>query len=142
MWRLSPACILLLYPLFTFLLPLHHCEKMSACLCEHVPIEDVIVDPGTVTMAASISKAALTSLAFCIASICMKTGTQARLGQSTCVTSSFPIAVLSGPSSHLLQKPRLRPTCLTPRVISTSLWALWLQLVYCSFMPGEIFMLA
>lgn len=113
-------CSIAKQPLFTFLLPLHHCEKMSTYLCEHVPIEGVIRDPGTVTMAASISKPALTSLAFCIASICMKTGTQAHLGQSTRVTSSFPIAVLSSPSSHLLQKPRLWPTCLTPRVISTS----------------------
>ncbi len=38
-WKTSSACFLLLCCLlFTFLLPLHHCEKMSACPCEHVPL--------------------------------------------------------------------------------------------------------
>lgn len=43
----------------------------------------------------------------------------------------FSLHYLLQPPSHLLQKPRLLPTSLTPRVISTSCRAGWLQLVWC-----------
>ncbi len=99
-WKTSSACFLLLCCLLFTILFLF-CSITSASLWENVSlpmwacaIEGVIRDPSTITVAGSVSTAALTSLAFCPTSICMSAGTQARLGQSTCVTSGFPFTIL------------------------------------------------
>lgn len=126
----SSACFLLLCHLYLHFYYL--CIIVRKCQPAHVSMCPLRVSSGISIPSpwpGSVSTAALTSLAFCPTSICMRAGTQAHLGQSTCVTSGFPSTIFS---SLLATYCRSRGYCqpLWPRM------SFPLQLVWCQ---GKIF---